>query len=98
MFAIGDAEWPGISKLVEEMGEVNQIIGKLMATHGSVKHWDSEVSLRDRLQEELADLQAALMFVMVVNAFDMEAIDARASEKMRLFAQWHDEGLSDAAV
>lgn len=32
MFAIGDKEWPGISKLIEEAGEVLQICGK---AHGN---------------------------------------------------------------
>lgn len=30
MFSIGSKRWPGISKLIEECGEVLQIAGKLM--------------------------------------------------------------------
>lgn len=39
-FAIGAQEWPGISKLIEEAGEVQQVCGKLLATYGETKHWD----------------------------------------------------------
>ena len=40
MFAIGDKKWPGISKLVEEAGEVTQVAGKLMGSGGDILHWD----------------------------------------------------------
>jgi hypothetical protein len=63
-----------------------------MATHGSTQHWDGEGDLRERLQDELADVQAALLFVLVVNAFDMHVVDVRAAQKMELLAKWHDEG------
>ena len=88
MFAIGGAEWPGISKLVEEMGEVGQVVGKLMATHGESKHWDADGDLRDRLTEEVGDLLAAVWFVAEMN--DLQ-ITERAQYKYSLFGQWHRE-------
>jgi hypothetical protein len=33
-FAIGSDAWPGTSKLLEEQGELVQVLGKLMATGG----------------------------------------------------------------
>jgi len=32
-------EWPGLAKLNEESGELVQVIGKLMMTHGERAHW-----------------------------------------------------------
>jgi hypothetical protein len=52
MFAIGDKEWPGISKLVEEAGEVGQVCGKLIGSGGETAHFDGS-NLRARLSEEL---------------------------------------------
>ena len=89
-FSIGATEWPGISKLIEESAEVLQVTGKLMGTGGAVDHWDGS-NLRDRLQEEIADAQAAQQFVIETNELDHAAIAARARDKLELFRRWHRE-------
>lgn len=90
MFAIGDKEWPGLSKLMEEAGEVVQVGGKLMGTHGATNHWDG-TSLRERLFEEMADLQAAIEFVQSHNMTIKErlAFFRRVADKRDLFERWH---------
>lgn len=92
MFAFGDKEWPGLAKLNEESGELVQIIGKLMMTHGSSAYWDN-VDLRKRLVEELADQAAAIGFVMkhALTPLESEAVTARMVEKRALFEKWHEE-------
>ncbi len=89
-FMIGARVWPGLSKLIEESGEVNQVVGKLIATGGKEEHWDG-TNLRDRMQEELADLIAACSFVVDVNNLDIKAVERRANEKLSMFRQWHKE-------
>ena len=88
--AIGSAKWPGLSKLTEEVGEVLQIIGKLVATNGESAHWDGTVDLRSRLVEEIADVDAALRFVAEKNGLDLDVILARSDEKYALFCKWHE--------
>lgn len=88
MFAIGDREWPGISKLVEEAGEVGQVCGKLMGSRGEINHYDGS-NLKCRLEDEMADLMAAIMFVAQKNELDEERIRERAEEKLALFEKWH---------
>jgi len=87
-FAIGSKLWPGISKLIEEAGEVQQVCGKLIATGGVEEHWDGS-NLRARLEEEVADLTAALAFVGQVNNLDIHRVEVRAAEKLELFHKWH---------
>jgi len=87
-YSIGSDRWPGVSKLIEEMGEVQQVLGKLLGTGGQPAHWDGS-DLRVRLHEELADLQAAMMFVIETNDLDGEAILARSNAKFLRFKQWH---------
>jgi len=82
--------WPGISKLIEEAGEVQQVCGKLLGTGGAEEHWDGS-NLRTRLEDEIADLTAACAFVRIHNKLDIDRIEARAKEKLRLFKQWHEE-------
>lgn len=89
MFAIGDNEWPGISKLVEECGEVLQVAGKLMGTRGHRAHWDGS-DLRPRLEEELADLMAAIDFVVEVCRLDRANVAERYREKLARFHAWHN--------
>ncbi|SHF01183.1 MazG nucleotide pyrophosphohydrolase domain-containing protein [Kaistia soli DSM 19436] len=92
-FSIGSAVWPGISKLTEECGEVMQVCGKLVGSHGEVIHFDGS-DLRKRMQEELADLLAAIEFVVAVNPLDYDAIAARRDEKLKLFHAWHDADIA----
>lgn len=90
-YSMGGATWPGISKLVEEAGEVCQVAGKLLGTGGAVEHWDGS-NLRERLQEEIADLMAACQFVIDANGLDAGVVRARAALKLEIFNQWHRAG------
>lgn len=89
MFAIGDNRWSGVSKLIEEMGELHQVLGKLMGVRGSTVHWSGD--LRQMLIEEMADVTAALMFVQMQNMTEDELllISDRIARKLNLFKQWH---------
>jgi len=86
-FSIGGALWPGVSKLIEEAGEVIQVAGKLLGSRGVEVHWDGS-NLRERLEEEIADLLAACVFVVEENGLDRDAIDGRAERKLALFQGW----------
>ena len=88
-FSIGSKVWPGTSKVIEEMGELMQVLGKLIAVAGNTKHWDGD--LRPKLIEEMGDLTAALMFFTTENLTDSEQrqIVERTKKKRDLFRQWH---------
>jgi NTP pyrophosphatase (non-canonical NTP hydrolase) len=87
-FSIGGQVWPGISKLIEECGEVIQVAGKLLGSRGEPKHWDGS-DLQERMQEELGDLLAAASFVIQRNGLDAEAIESRRIQKLATFERWH---------
>ncbi len=89
-FSIGSRTWPGLSKLIEEIGELGQVLGKLIGRRGKVEHWDGS-NLSDRLHEELADVRAAIRFVEEVNGLDRDRIEERVQVKLALFKQWHAE-------
>lgn len=89
-FSIGSKIWPGTSKLLEEMGELQQVLGKLIAVAGDTAHWDGD--LRPRLIEELGDVSAAIGFFMEQNFVgDEAAIASRIVAKLLLFRKWHTE-------
>lgn len=91
-FSIGSQVWPGASKLIEEMGELQQVLGKLLGTAGEVKHWDG-TNLRLRLVEEMADVRAAIVFFQAKNLTerDIMDMDRRYKHKLELFDEWHAE-------
>ncbi len=89
-FSIGSNVWPGVSKLAEEAGEVMQVVGKLMGTGGASEHWDG-TNLRARLADELADLSAAIEFVIDKCDMPVEQIRARMREKLTTFDRWHGD-------
>lgn len=88
-FAFGDDCWPGLAKLVEECGEVLQVVGKLMMTHGDQFHWSGD--MRECLLEEVADLEAAVVFFMRHNPTDEERREMvrRITTKVNKFEEWH---------
>lgn len=90
-FSIGGFPWPGLSKIVEEIGELLQVAGKLIATGGSIAHWDG-TDLRARLLEELADVLAACQFFIEANELDADALRARTAVKLARFRRWHELG------
>jgi NTP pyrophosphatase (non-canonical NTP hydrolase) len=89
MFAIGDEKWAGLSKLLEEAGEVIQVGGKLMGSRGDHNHWSG--NLREKLVEELGDLYAALDFFSEHNLTDRELnmVHEQFIRKQTLFKKWH---------
>jgi NTP pyrophosphatase (non-canonical NTP hydrolase) len=94
-FSIGSEVCPGLSKLVEECGEVLQIAGKLIATGGNPFHWDGSC-LTHRMTEELADLRAAILFYCEANGHETSDFAARVQTKLELFREWHAKQASEA--
>jgi hypothetical protein len=88
-YSIGSDTWPGLSKLIEECGEVIQVAGKLIAANGDPNHWDG-TDLHERLQEELGDLLAAIAFVEQRCGLKRNAIDRRSLTKLLKFNEWHE--------
>lgn len=86
--AIGSSTWPGVAKLIEECGELQQVLGKLGA-YPDGEHPDGS-NLVGRLHDELADVLAAIDFVAVVNDLDGEAIMNRLLVKRERFQGWHE--------
>lgn len=88
--AIGSTVWPGIAKLAEECGELQQIIGKLMA-YPSGEHPDGAGDLAERLRDEMADVMAAVQFVVEANPdqVDGHELRLRQARKAYRFAGWH---------
>jgi len=85
----------GLPKLAEECGELQQVIGKLfqypdLKFTRAVEHPDGTVLLT-RLEEEIADVLAAIEFVhqkLKLNTADMTH---RRAVKLALFQKWDSE-------
>ena len=88
-YSIGSDLWPGLSKVVEETGELSQVIGKLMGAGGELAHWDG-TNILDRLHEELADVSAAIDFLITNTQLDRSVIVRRMKVKRETFQTWHD--------
>ena len=92
-YSIGSTVWPGLSKIIEEAGEVQQVAGKLIGNGGADDHWDG-TKLRPRLEDEIADLTAACIFFTATNHLDRDRMDLRISRKLALFNEWHSKELA----
>ncbi|QWF85929.1 hypothetical protein [Amycolatopsis sp. CA-230715] len=87
-YGIGGAKWPGAGRVIEESGELTQVLGKLIGADGATTHWDG-TDLRARLVEEIADVRAALDFFAEVNDLPLDEIDERAARKRATYERWH---------
>lgn len=95
-FSLDDPRWPGLAKLAEESAEVIQVITKLLATDGDPNHWSGD-NLARRLEQEMGDLRAALVFVSRhCEELDAVVIGGRVEEKLTLFEEWR-VGAADPA-
>jgi NTP pyrophosphatase (non-canonical NTP hydrolase) len=86
-FSIGSTVWPGASRILEEAGELTQVLGKLIGSGGDTTHFDGS-DLRDRLVEEIGDLSAAIAFFVVHN-LPADEIDQRKRKKLAKYEKWH---------
>ena len=79
----------GLAKLLEEMGELSQVTAKRLAYFKpGAEHPDGAGALDQRMEDEMADVIAAIVFV--ANKFDLSAprIQARIAAKVAKFEQW----------
>jgi NTP pyrophosphatase (non-canonical NTP hydrolase) len=89
----------GLAKLIEECGELIQVAGKRLAYYHCSEHPDGAEPLPRRMESEMGDVYAAIMFVTKHHNLSMEAITARARQKLSLFEKWHaDLSNNDAAI
>lgn len=84
-------KWLGIFKVLEEMGELQQVLGKL-GVFPSGNHPDGGGDLRVKLREECTDLMAALDYFMEIN--DVPLLVDRYDDKSDKFRRWGLDGVS----
>lgn len=86
----------GLAKLIEECGELQQVCGKKLAYFDTDRHPDgTQLSLR--MQDEIADVLAAVQFVVHKFNLDNKEINARIIRKTRMFESWDAEKKNDGA-
>jgi NTP pyrophosphatase (non-canonical NTP hydrolase) len=78
----------GVAKLIEECGELQQVLGKRLAWWSTDEpHWDGS-DLDQRIAEEMGDVFAAIWFVVDKLGLDADAIKRRHVAKSDLFHEW----------
>lgn len=81
----------GFTKLTEECGELVQIIAKQTAYPDTDIHPDGKGSMKNRIEEEMADVMAAITFVIDKNKLDKNKIFERGQQKLTLFNKWDQQ-------
>ena len=81
-------QFGGLTKLIEECGELVQIAAKKQAYFDTDTHPDGKGSMKRRLEEEMADVMAACVFVAEKFGLDGEFLEARTQKKLELFKSW----------
>jgi NTP pyrophosphatase (non-canonical NTP hydrolase) len=86
----------GLTKLLEELGELAQVAAKKQAYFHTDAHPDGGGSLKERMEHEMGDVSAAMRFVQQQFGLDRDAIEQRARAKLALFEQWHADAANGA--
>lgn len=86
-FTFGSIVHPGLSKVIEESGELVDVLGKMVSVGGCFDHWSG--NLRAPLRNELADVSAAIDFYVAQpqNMSDTERAEF-FDRKMRKIARF----------
>ena len=90
-YCIGSDEWNGLSKLIEELGELQQVCGKIIGSEGNPDHWSGD--LQAKFIEEIGDVKAAIKF-FVRNNFNSDeqiSIQDQSINKYWKFVDWDAE-------
>lgn len=86
----------GLAKLIEECGELQQVAGKMLAYYHHDRHPDGGPPLRERLEDEAADVLAAIELVTSKFRLDRSRIDGRYYLKRDLFKKWDADESNNA--
>lgn len=89
-YGIGSDTFPGLSKYIEKSGNANQVIGKIQGCGHLGDHRDSKVFLKERLEDELADVVAAIAYISEKNNLNLDHMEVRSREKLIQFIRRHD--------
>lgn len=81
----------GLAKLLEELGELSQVAAKKLAYMHTDEHPDGAGSLATRLEEEMADVRAAIDFCIETHGLNEARINIRQNMKLRRFQEWHEK-------
>lgn len=79
----------GLTKLIEECGELVQIAAKKQAFMNTDSHPDGKESMKVRLEEEIADVLAACAFVIENFNLHKIRIGQRKKIKLNTFRTWN---------
>jgi hypothetical protein len=88
-YGIGSDTWPGLSRLAADAAQVARAARTIIST-GNDTDQDAAVQ-RERLQEQLGDLRAAIDYVVGKNALDWAAVNQRRDRKRSLYERGIDE-------
>lgn len=83
-------EKKGLTKLIEECGELIQVAAKKQAFMDLDDHPDQKGSLKLRLEEEIADVAASMKFVVEEWKLDGHRIQIRNIEKLEKFRKYRE--------
>lgn len=84
----------GITKATEEVGELIIELGSLLQTLGKYQqypdedHPDTKGNTKQRLEEEVADVMASLIFMSSKLKLDTSTIQKRMITKLKLYRDW----------
>lgn len=90
----GTTRYFGVAKVIEETGEINQLLGKLIACPDE-PHWDGKGYVKDRLPDEIADGLASLIYFLCNNYDDkvINKVKKRMNSKLKKYNKWELSGI-----
>jgi NTP pyrophosphatase (non-canonical NTP hydrolase) len=80
----------GLTKLIQKCGELIQVSAIKQAYFDVDTHPDGS-SIKNRLQEQIGDVLAAIDFVVFMLNLDLRTISERHISKLETFHRWNSE-------
>ena len=91
-YAIGSDTWPGLALLAAECAAAVQAAAAIIACGGEIPPpWWQAPDLRERLENEIADVRAAAAFLAEASGLDEARMAARTTRRLAGFRERHAE-------
>lgn len=91
----------GVAKVIEECGELVQILAKKLAYWYTDEHPDGAGSIRERIEDEMGDVLAAIAHAAADPRLDLDRdrIERRRLMKLATFDTWEEQlGNNDLGI
>lgn len=80
-----------LAEFIKQLATLEQTAAKKTAYFDTDEHPDGRGNLKERLENEMADVAAIMLYIKLKFQLDEDRMSRRMNEKIKLYQQWHNK-------